>query len=136
MKLAGVIVAYLLMSSRTPNADIAPWIRRWTRTASGIAGLAALWVNAESRYHRAHGSYSDDIAELRRLGSSLIDSLVVVAVDARRYRAIATDPGGRVSCGLWSAARIGERTPLQIEGAGAGELVCWTPSDSAKKAAR
>jgi hypothetical protein len=235
VKLAGVIVAYLLMSSRTPNADIAPWIRRWARTASALAVLAALWaviaahdpatrllgsviallslllfrrvgslaigeldagwgssesrqmfffrgvfgpeidallagawlvlaivvrvsmpslfrpseqtvhsdqlkmrvlavVNAESRYRRAHGSYSDDIAELRRLGSTLIDSLVVVTVDARSYRAIATDPGGRVSCGLWSAARIGEQTPLQIEGAAANQLVCWTAPDSAKKA--
>jgi hypothetical protein len=44
VKLIGVIVAYLVMSSRTPNADIAPWIRRWTRTASVIAGLAALYA--------------------------------------------------------------------------------------------
>jgi hypothetical protein len=91
-------------------------------------------VNAESRYHRVHGSYSSDIVELRRLGSSLIDSLVVVKADDRSYRAVARDPGGRVSCGLWSAARFGERTPLQIEGAGMDELVCWTATDSAKKA--
>jgi hypothetical protein len=235
-KFAGVIIAYLVMSTRTPNAEIAPWIRRWTRTASVLATLAAVFalvagqdfatrliavftgvlsvllfrrvgrltiaelgeglgptgygsvfrfswfspeidvwlagawlalaifvrvsmpslfrpseqkvhpdqlkmrvlavVNAESRYHREHGRYSSDIVELRRLGSSLIDSLVSVTADDRSYRAVARDPGGRVSCGLWSAARIGERTPLQIEGAAAGQLVCWTPSDSAKKAAR
>jgi hypothetical protein len=44
LKLGGVIVAYLVMSSRTPNADIAPWIRRWTRTASVLMGLAALYA--------------------------------------------------------------------------------------------
>lgn len=235
-KLAGVIIAYLVMSSRTPNAEIAPWIRRWTRGSSAFGVLAAVFalvagqglatrliavcvgvlfallfrrvgsltiaelsegwgpsgyravflfaffspeidawlagawlalaivvrvsmpslfrpseqkvhadqlrmrvlavVNAESRYHREHGRYSSDIVALRRLGSSLIDSLVVVTADDRSYRAVARDPGGRVSCGLWSAVRIGERTPLQIEGVAAGQLVCWTPSDSAKKAAR
>jgi hypothetical protein len=91
-------------------------------------------VNAESRYHRVHGSYSSDIVELRRLGSSLIDSLVVVTADDRSYRAVARDPGGRVSCGLWSAARFGERTRLQIEGAGMDQMVCWSATDSAKKA--
>jgi len=233
-KFAGVIIAYLVMSTRTPNAEIAPWIRRWTRTASVLATLASLfalvagqdlatrliavftgvlsvllfrrvgrltiaelgegwgptgygsvfwfalfspeidvwlagaWLalaifvrvsmpslfrpteptippdqlkmrllavaGAEHRYHTAHGSYSSDVAELRRLGSPLIDSLVVVTVDARSYRAIARDPSGRTSCGLWGAARIGERTPLQIEGAAAGQPVCWTALDSAKKA--
>ena len=83
-------------------------------------------VNAENRYHRVHGSYSSDVVELRRLGTSLIDSLVVVTADDRSYRAVARDPGGRVSCGLWSAARFGEQTPLQIEGAGMDQLVCWT----------
>ncbi|HYT62740.1 MAG TPA: hypothetical protein VEL50_02500 [Gemmatimonadales bacterium] len=233
-KLAGVVIAYLMMSSRTPNAEIAPWIRQWTRATSVIAFLAAMWaliagpdsvvrllalavavvcvllyrrvgslaigdlgeqwgpataqgmfplgsfgaeigawltaawlvlaivvrvsmpslfraseqkvhpdelkmrvlavVNAESRYHRVHGSYSSDIVELRRLGFSLIDSLVVVTADDRSYRAVARDPGGGVSCGLWSATRIGERTPLQIEGVAPDQLVCWTAPDSSKKA--
>ncbi len=233
-KLAGAVIAYLLMSSRTPNDEIAPWIRQWTRVTSVITFLAATWaliagpdsavrllalavavvcvllyrrvgslaigdlgerwgpptaqgmfplgsfgaeigawltggwlvlaivvrvslpslfrpsaqkvsadqlkmrvlavVNAENRYHRVHGSYSSDVVELRRLGTSLIDSLVVVTADDRSYRAVARDPGGRMSCGLWSAARFGERTPLQIEGAGMDRLVCWTAPDSAKKA--
>lgn len=230
MKLGGVVVAYLVMSSRTPNDQIAPWIRQWTRTTCMFAGLAAVWVvvagtnaervlalvvalscvmlfrrvgpiaigemgmrwghshatrvmffpgflgseldvwltagwlviaivvrvsmpglfrpseqkvhadqlkmrviavvNAQNRYYRAHGSYSADIAELRRLGSALIDSLVIVTVDARSYRVVARDPRGVVSCGLWSARRIGERTPLQIEGAAAEQLVCWSEPKS------
>ncbi len=234
VKLTGVVIGYLVMSSRTPNDEIAPWIRQWTRTSCVIGGLAAAWaliagpdaavrllalvvaaacvllfrrvgpltigeldqrwgetratgwmfpagfgpalsawltagwlvlaivvrvsmpslfraseqkvnpdelrmrvlavVNAENHYHRVHGNNSSDIVELRRLGSSLIDSLVVVTADDRSYRAVARDPGGRGSCGLWSAARFGERTPLQIEGAGMDELVCWTAPDSAKKA--
>ena len=234
VKLTSVILAYLLMSSRTPNADIAPWIRRWTRTASVIAGLAALWaviaahdlatrllagviallalmlfrrvgslaigelgdggpsgaremffyrgvfgpeldallacgwlvlaivvrgsmpslfrpseqrvstdqlkmsviavMNAQSRYRREHGTYSSDVAELRRVGSSLIDSPVVVTADDKSYRVIARDPGGQAGCGYWTVTRMGERTPLQIEGVGADQLVCWTSADTARDA--
>jgi len=235
LKLGGVMIAYLVMSARTPNAEIAPWIRQWTRTTCVIGGLAALWVliagpdapsrllallvglvcvilfrrvgplaigelgarwghshatwwmfprgflgptadawltagwlvlaivvrtsmpslfrpsaqkvhadqlkmrvlavtNAQSRYHREHGGYSSDLVELRRLGSSLIDSLVVVTADEKSYRAIARDPGGQVACGLWSATRFGERTPLQIEGTGPNNVICWSTSDSTKKA--
>ena len=43
-KIAGVIIAYLAMSSRIPNSEIAPWIRRWTRTASILLALASAWV--------------------------------------------------------------------------------------------
>ncbi len=220
LKLAGVIVAYLLMSSRTPNADIAPWIRRWTRTASVLMGLAAvyaliaghdaatrllagaimffalllyrrvgsvaigelsegwgpqgaqdmflvrgvlgpeldawltgIWLagaivvraampsafqpapvsadglrmrvlaagTAELRYHTAHRTYSSDIAELRPFATGVIDSLVVVTVDGQGFRAIARDPRGTVTCGIWG----GETTGLRIAGAALLQTVCW-----------
>lgn len=235
IKLGGVIVAYVVMSSRTSNAEIAPWIRQWTRAACVITGLAAVYaivaapdlvirllalvgfvvcvrlfrrvgplaigekgtgwghshatgvmffpgflgpeldawltagwlviaigvrvsmpslfrpseqkvhadqlkmrvlavVNAQNRYHREHGSYSSDVVALRRIGSSLIDSLVVVTADDKSYRVIARDPGGQASCGYWTVTRMGERTSLEIEGVGAGQLVCWTPADTVNKA--
>lgn len=220
VKLVGVIIAYVVMSSRTPNADIAPWIRRWTRTASVLMGLAALyaliaghdlptrmlaaviallslllfrrvgslsigelslgwgpsssqrmflvqgflgpeldawlagiWLAgaiivrttmpsafepaaagveelrarvlqvsiAQHRYHRGHGSYSSDITELRRLDSPRIDSLVVVTVDGQSYRAIARDPRGTVTCGVWAGAA----TSVRIPGAAEQQVICW-----------
>lgn len=44
VKLAGVIIAYLLMSSRRPAAEIPIWIRRWTRTSSVFGALIGLYV--------------------------------------------------------------------------------------------
>lgn len=44
VKLAGVIVAYLLMSARGPAAAIPIWIRRWTRTSSLFGVLIGLYV--------------------------------------------------------------------------------------------
>lgn len=44
VKLAGVIIAYLLMSSRRPASETPIWIRRWTRTSSLFGALTALYV--------------------------------------------------------------------------------------------
>lgn len=44
VKLAGVLVAFHVMSSRQRNEAIAPWIRRWTRIASMFIALLALFV--------------------------------------------------------------------------------------------
>jgi hypothetical protein len=44
VKLAGVIITYLLMSSRRPPSEIPIWIRRWTRTSSVFGALTALYV--------------------------------------------------------------------------------------------
>jgi hypothetical protein len=44
VKLVGVIIAYLLMSSRSPTSAIPIWIRRWTRTSSVFGALTALYV--------------------------------------------------------------------------------------------
>ena len=228
VKLAGVVLAFLVMSSRKTNDEIAPWIRRWTRTASvfialialyvivavpsivvrigavlviwwsvrlrrragpiSIADLGAGWtspegsgilargtnilgglrgtwgpeldalltgawlvgaivvrsimpgafqpriadpnelkirlfevVQAERRYYAAHRSYSSDVAELGRLGFRGIDSLVSITVEDAGYRALARDPRGRVSCGVWDGATV----RLRIEGTRPAEPTCW-----------
>ena len=228
VKLAGVVLAFLVMSSHKTNDEIAPWIRRWTRTASvfialialyvivavpsivvrigavlviwwsvrlrrragpiSIADLGAGWtspegsgilargtnilgglrgtwgpeldalltgawlvgaivvrsimpgafqpriadpnelkirlfevVQAERRYYAAHRSYSSDVAELGRLGFRGIDSLVSITVEDAGYRALARDPRGRVSCGVWDGATV----RLRIEGTRPAEPTCW-----------
>jgi len=228
VKLAGVVVAFLVMSSRKTNDEIAPWIRRWTRIGSvfiallalyvivavpdivarigavaviwwsvslfrragpiSIADLGAGWtstegagilargthvlgglrgtwgpeldalltgawlvgaivvrsvmpsafepriadpnelkirlfalVQAERRFYAAHRSYSGDVTELRRLGFTAIDSLVSITVEGPGYRALARDPRGRVSCGVWDGATVG----LRIEGTRPAEPTCW-----------
>lgn len=44
VKLAGVIVAYLLMSSRGPSSEIPIWIRRYTRWTALFGALTAVYV--------------------------------------------------------------------------------------------
>jgi len=44
VKLAGVIIAYLLMSSGKPASETPIWIRRWTRTSSVFGVLIGLYV--------------------------------------------------------------------------------------------
>jgi len=228
VKLAGVLVAFHVMSLRHTNDEIAPWIRRWTRIASVFialialyvivalpaiiarigAGMVILWsvrlfrrasplsiadlgagwtspeaagilargthvlggirgtwgpeldalltgawlvgaivvrgvmpsafepriadpnelkirlfavVQAERRYYVAHRSYASDIGELQRLGFTAIDSLVSITVEGLGYRAVARDPRGHVSCGVWDGATM----ELRIEGTRPAEPTCW-----------
>jgi hypothetical protein len=78
-------------------------------------------VQAERRYYVAHRSYASDIGELQRLGFTAIDSLVSITVEGLGYRAVARDPRGHVSCGVWDGATM----ELRIEGTRPAEPTCW-----------
>jgi len=53
-------------------------------------------------------------------GFTAIDSLVSITVEGPGYGALARDPRGRVSCGVWDGATVG----LRIEGT-RPEPTCW-----------
>lgn len=80
---------------------------------------------AEQRFYQTNRRYSDDVIELRPIALPSLDSLVPVSitVDAQGYRAVARHPYDSSSCGLWGGS---PQTALRIEGAGEGQVICWT----------
>lgn len=74
VKLAGVIVAYLLMSSRGPASEIPIWIRRWTRWISLFGALTGVYVLV---------SHSNSSVQIAAGVAALLCGLLFMRVDVR-----------------------------------------------------